>query len=313
MKRAMAFILFTVLLLPTAAGAWRHGAARTVYVPSPACTYGGGLTWVSRLQVRNMDPYLPFSLESVEFRGPDGSLVKSFLDEPVQVEPWSSLTFLASPWSVGDPGEEVWFDIDGGRPFFLVRYDAGRLLNEPSVSATKLGIADGVAKTLDNSGAFEVNYAGPGPWGLQCGNYRSGVVYVGSGVGVQAAGSTWVTRVVVRNLDPFRGMAVQAVDFYDPQGALLKRLLPAPQALEPFESATYLVTPSIIGTPEYPYWIDNDGPRPFIIVQWASQGLCNQPMVGAAGLGVTEEGLLETFDTFAGRLLKMWGGYNPVW
>ena len=320
MKRTIVFILAAALLMiPAAAGAGAGagggGPARThtVYLATPACIFAGGLAWTSRLQVRNPDPYSPFTLESVEFRAPGGSLVKSYLDEPVEVPPWSSLTFLASPWSVGGPGEEVWFDANGGRPFFLVRYNARHLLNEPAISASKTGMTGGQGKALDIAYPHEINYAAPGFGWLGCRKYQGGVVYVGSAVGVQAAGLVWGTRVAVHNLDPYRGLTVQAVDFYDPQGVLLKRLLPSPLALGPFHSATWGISPTTIGTPEYPYWIDSDGPRPFVIVHWTSPGLCNEPLIGAASFGTNPEGLLDVYVTFTGRTLHMPGGYNPVW
>ena len=150
MKKAIVFlsVALCLILLSTTAFAFgpkvKKSRGQTVFV---AAAYSDlsykkddvtiNQVCVTRLIIRNTDLDLPITVNSVAFYDPDGNWVKEFLESPVLpvlINPLASITFLASGSTLGvDP-----YDIDGGRPCFLVEWEANRPTNVPSISGIVL-------------------------------------------------------------------------------------------------------------------------------------------------------------------------------
>jgi hypothetical protein len=79
----------------------------------------------------------------------------------------------------------------------------------------------------------------------------------------------------VRNIDPAHPITLSAVEYYDTQGALLKKYIPAPVTLKPMESVRYVVP-------------ENDasgGSGANFIVKWRAGRPVNAPIIESIMIG----------------------------
>jgi len=86
------------------------------------------------------------------------------------------------------------------------------------------------------------------------------------------------TTLSIRNTDPAQPITIQAVDYYDSDGKLLRHYLDKPVSLGPLASGRYIVKESDI----------RGGSGAKFIVRWnavkpVTQPLCEGVMIGAAG------------------------------
>jgi hypothetical protein len=86
-----------------------------------------------------------------------------------------------------------------------------------------------------------------------------------------------LTQLNIRNADPGKKIMVKSVQFYDPDGQLVKEYLAEPEVLDPLASVTFNAEPSILGIPPYDRY---DG-RPSFVVKWRAQGAVVPPLVEA--------------------------------
>jgi hypothetical protein len=106
---------------------------RTVYVPVYSHIYSGGgephLLEVT-LSVRNTDPERPVRLVAVQYFDTRGNLVKSHLDEALELGPLETVEFLVEK-----------HDRRGGSGAnFMVTWDADQPVYEPIIEAVMIGL-----------------------------------------------------------------------------------------------------------------------------------------------------------------------------
>ena len=89
---------------------------------------------LSRVNIRNIDPTNSIILVSVNFHDPDGNRVKQFLSEPQEIGPLASVTFRATLGTMG--GEEL-YEMDAGRPSFIVKWRAAKGVKAPIIEAVR--------------------------------------------------------------------------------------------------------------------------------------------------------------------------------
>ena len=74
----------------------------------------------TRITIRNIDPDNIITVTSIKFYNPDGVMVLEYLDEPIEIGPLASKTFLAATTTLPIPP----YDKDEGRPCFIVEWQA---------------------------------------------------------------------------------------------------------------------------------------------------------------------------------------------
>ena len=139
MKKAALFvsIALCLILLSTTAFAWgeiKRSKGQTVYVPATSIKVGDHQYSYTKVIIRNIDPNNSITVNSVKFYDPNGDFVREFLDEPVTVEHWESLShILISGLLEGDPI----YAHDEGRPFFIVEWQADNWVIPSSIVASQ--------------------------------------------------------------------------------------------------------------------------------------------------------------------------------
>ena len=83
----------------------------------------------------------------------------------------------------------------------------------------------------------------------------------------------------IRNTDMWRPMTVRAVDYYETQGNLLKKMLVAPVTLDPLESIRYII----------PQKDTAGGSGANFIVEWTADASVNPPIVEAVMIGTQSQ------------------------
>ncbi|MDY6990086.1 MAG: DUF3124 domain-containing protein [Thermodesulfobacteriota bacterium] len=73
-----------------------------------------------------------------------------------------------------------------------------------------------------------------------------------------------MSRLYFRNTDPNKSVTLTSVDFYDPDGNLVKEYLTEPQILGPLASVSFAANWGTLQEPPY----ENNGGRPCFIVKW---------------------------------------------
>jgi len=139
-------VLFLSVLLSSAAfgqGLVDKSAGRTLYVPATYVDFSYknsademdlNQIGITRLIIRNLDPKNSITVVSADFYSPEGALSYRFLDQPLELGPWATETFMASPSNIGLP---LW-DKDGGRPFFVVKWEADRKVISPIIESARV-------------------------------------------------------------------------------------------------------------------------------------------------------------------------------
>ena len=132
------FIFFYSLAF--AGGAIKKSKGQTLYVStSYNCSWDelndtcAGPSSFSRLIIRNVDPYNSITVTSIELIDPDGDIAHVFQDFPQHINRFSSISVLANnntlapllPWP-----------LSGGRPFFLVKWEAAVKVIPPLMGTT---------------------------------------------------------------------------------------------------------------------------------------------------------------------------------
>ena len=112
---------------------------QTLYVPAIYVdfSYQGVLAQIgnSRLIIRNIDPETPITVLLADFYSPAGDLVHSYIEEPVTVEPFASITYAATPSALNNL---ALYDKDGGRPFFLVKWESNDKVCPPIIESARV-------------------------------------------------------------------------------------------------------------------------------------------------------------------------------
>ncbi|MFH1113910.1 MAG: DUF3124 domain-containing protein [Pseudomonadota bacterium] len=131
MNQRRAFLLgltFTLvscgLAGPAGAGV-ETSSGQTVYVPIYSHIYAGPksrpINLAATFSIRNTDPEHWISVESVQYRGSDGKLIKEYIAKPVKLSPLASIRFIV---------EEA--DTTGGSgASFIVEWKADTLVSVP--------------------------------------------------------------------------------------------------------------------------------------------------------------------------------------
>ena len=105
---------------------------QTVYVPVYSHVYSnGGQPYLveTTLSVRNVDPRKPIVLSAVRYFDTKGKLVKSYLQQPLQLAPLESTEFLVEQRNISG----------GSGANFLVEWSGDALENEPMIEAVMIG------------------------------------------------------------------------------------------------------------------------------------------------------------------------------
>jgi hypothetical protein len=130
---AFCFVLGSV----TVAFACVKCLGQTVYVPGTYNKISDYEVTVTRIIIRNLDPNTPITLTSVNFYDPNGTLAWEYVDEeaPEVIQPMASFSYVASPMIPGFPDR---YPREGGRPYFIVKWEANERVLKPSCSAALL-------------------------------------------------------------------------------------------------------------------------------------------------------------------------------
>ena len=120
-------------------------AGQTVYVPVYShIYYQGGKPFLleTTLSVRNSDPKHKIAVNSVRYYNTDGKLIKSYLDNPIRLEPLATAEFLVKQKK-----------IEGGSGAnFIVEWVSNTKVNKPVIEAVMIGI----------NGQASISFARPG-------------------------------------------------------------------------------------------------------------------------------------------------------
>ena len=134
-------------------------------------------------------------------------------------------------------------------------------------------------------------------------NKSSGqTVYVPASYNEYPNNHLFITRIVIRNIDPEKKITVKSVAFYDPYGEFVKEFLEADEDIENWSSKTYAT--NSVTLPEvslYPY----EGGRPCFIVKWEAEDKVIAPLInsGVAAWN-TDYGLFVGISNFSGEVIE---------
>jgi hypothetical protein len=140
MAKTKAPILFGLTLLLSiwskpvhAGGDILLSSGQTVYLPVYTYVYveGKAMTFpvTPTLSLRNTDPANPITIVSAKYYGPDGKLVRDYLEKPIKLDPLNSVKYMV---------KETEFKESGG-PCFLITWKADREVNTPMVTCITIG------------------------------------------------------------------------------------------------------------------------------------------------------------------------------
>lgn len=106
---------------------------QTLYVPAYSHIYIGHKATpymlTVTLSIRNIDPDLPFTLESVDYHGTEGKLLKHYLDKSMTIAPMATVRYVVpAPDKTGGSGAN-----------FIVKWSSVPPLNPPIVEAIMIG------------------------------------------------------------------------------------------------------------------------------------------------------------------------------
>ncbi len=134
--KKVTFLLLLAFSLSLATGALalcQQSRGQTVIVPASYNDVSVGQTEIilCRLIIRNIDREKSMTLTSVGFYSPQGAWVKEFLTSPVIIGPLASVTYLASGATLGGIPP---YNMNGGRPSFIVKWESTASMCAPSIS-----------------------------------------------------------------------------------------------------------------------------------------------------------------------------------
>jgi len=115
----------------------RLSKGQTVYVPAYSNVFSGPrrlpLQLATTLSIRNTDPAASFRVTSIDYYDTNGKLVRRHLGKPISLGPLASAYIHI---------EEK--DVSGGfGANFIVRWNAGRLINVPIIECVMIGTTAG--------------------------------------------------------------------------------------------------------------------------------------------------------------------------
>lgn len=163
MKRTMVLVSAFCLMFVFAAStsnADEFSKGQTVYVPATLLSLpspsGGTQSFLTRVIIRNLDVNNHITLTSVAFYDSIGNLAtlylqgvpfSDFVSGSVTINPLSSDSFLVSPFMTAPLGEPFpsWVtDAGGGRPFFIVKWEANNKVVAPYIEGATIVLNNGI-------------------------------------------------------------------------------------------------------------------------------------------------------------------------
>jgi hypothetical protein len=140
-------LALVVLLLSSASvGLAEMSTGQTLYVPCSSHTYHGPKTrqvdLTVTLVVRNADTRSAITLNSVDYYGTNGKLLRRYLARPVVIEPLSAQEYMVEQNDT----------VGGAGASFLLRWRAAKLVNEPVVEAVMIGSSSGLGISFVSHG-----------------------------------------------------------------------------------------------------------------------------------------------------------------
>lgn len=137
MIRSCVFAVFALLLAaaPALGETVVLSSGQTVYVPVYSHVYQGikahPYNLSALLSIRNTDPSNAITVNSVRYYGSDGTLVKTYLDSPMVVQPLATAEFhVREKDTTGGSGAN-----------YLVQWRAQGRVNAPLIQAVMIGTA----------------------------------------------------------------------------------------------------------------------------------------------------------------------------
>jgi hypothetical protein len=92
-----------------------------------------------------------------------------------------------------------------------------------------------------------------------------------------------ITQLNIRNVDLDRDITVTSVNFYGPDGQIVKAYLPAPEDIGPLASITFYAELDVLGIPPY----DRTAGQPSFIVKYESSKETNAALIQSVAITMT--------------------------
>jgi hypothetical protein len=135
-----------LLLLAGGTALAEMSTGQTLYVPCSSHTYHGPKTrqvdLTVTLVVRNADIKSPITLNSIDYYGTNGKLLRRYLARPTVIEPLSAQEFMVEQNDT----------VGGAGASFLLRWRAAKAVNEPVVEAVMIGSSSGLGISFVSHG-----------------------------------------------------------------------------------------------------------------------------------------------------------------
>lgn len=140
---ALLFVLFSLVSWMAPERGWpasseiRQSKGQTVYVPVYSNVFTGPrklpYQLAATLSIRNTDPSASFRVTTIDYYDTNGKLVRRYLERPLALGPLASSYVHI---------EEK--DVTGGfGANFIVRWDAGKVINAPVIECVMIGATSG--------------------------------------------------------------------------------------------------------------------------------------------------------------------------
>jgi len=149
-RRFTTVLACAVLLLLAAVGSAlaEMSTGQTLYVPCSSHTYHGPKTRQVDLTVtlvlRNTDTRTSITLNSVDYYGTNGKLLRRYLARPTVIEPLSAQEFMVEQNDT----------VGGAGASFLVRWRAAKAVNAPVAEAVMIGSSSGLGISFVSHGVI---------------------------------------------------------------------------------------------------------------------------------------------------------------
>ncbi len=149
-RRITTVLACAALLLLAAAGSAlaEMSTGQTLYVPCSSHTYHGPKTRQVDLTVtlvlRNADTRTSITLNSVDYYGTNGKLLRRYLARPTVIEPLSAQEFMVEQNDT----------VGGAGASFLVRWRAAKAVNAPVAEAVMIGSSSGLGISFVSHGVI---------------------------------------------------------------------------------------------------------------------------------------------------------------
>ena len=111
-----------------------------------------------------------------------------------------------------------------------------------------------------------------------------------------------VSRIIIRNIDPTKSLILVSVNFYNPDGNLVKEFLSEPEVIDPLASVSFIA--NLTTMEELLYHMDAG--RPSFIVKWRAAERVKAPIIEVARILITpgESGTVKGFDYTPGTVIR---------